>query len=189
MKTLVMDGFHGDGDLQERAVGAVTAELSERGWEWDILTPRDMKIGPCSGCFGCWIKRPGMCVQADDIHLLCSKIVASDLLLIVSPISFGGYSSETKKAMDRIIGLISPFFTVFDDEVHHRPRYDRFPAMAVLGINHDKCERCPEIFRTLLYRNAINFHTPSLAVAVVGDEDLSDNRNDNNRGRACGEVA
>jgi multimeric flavodoxin WrbA len=176
MKTLVMDGFRGDSDCQARVVGAVTAELSGRGWEWDTLTPRDMKIGPCSGCFGCWTKRPGMCVQEDDVHLLCSSTMASDLLLIVSPLTFGGYSSETKKAMDRVIGLISPFFMAVNGEVHHRPRYDRFPAMAALGVNHDNCPRCPEIFRTLLYRNAINLHTGSLAVSVVEDEELDDGR-------------
>lgn len=174
MKTLIMDGFHGSDDSQGRAVKAVTAELDERSWEWDIVTPRDMKIGPCNGCFGCWTKRPGVCVQDDDTQLMCSKIMASDLMFIISPVTFGGYSSEAKKAMDRLIGLISPFFMVVGGEVHHRPRYDRVPAMAALGINHDNCQRCPEIFKTLLYRNGINLHTPAQAVSVVDDDETHD---------------
>lgn len=174
MKTLVMDGFVSDSELQAMTLGAVTAELKERGWGADILTPRDMNIAPCTGCFGCWTKRPGMCVQEDDTHHMCSKIMGSDLLLIVSPLTFGGYSSEAKKAMDRTIGLISPFFMVVKDEVHHRPRYDQVPALAALGVNHGNCDKCPDIFRTLLYRNAINFHSPSLATAVIGDEEARD---------------
>jgi multimeric flavodoxin WrbA len=176
MKTLVMDGFNTDSELQAGIMAAVTAELAARGWEAEILTPRDMNIAPCNGCFGCWTRRPGRCVQEDDTNLMCSKIMDSDLLLIVSPMTFGGYSSQAKKAMDRVIGLISPFFMVVRGEVHHKPRYDRVPAMAALGVNHRDCARCPEIFETLLYRNAVNFHSPALAVAVAGELHEGDDR-------------
>ena len=72
-----------------------------------------------------------------------------------------------KKAIDRIIGLASPFFTVIRGEVHHRARYDRYPALAALGINHGHCAGCPDVFHTLLYRNALNFHCPMAASATV----------------------
>jgi len=173
MKTLVLDGFNEHSDIQARTMEAVTSELAGRGLDARVLTLREMELAPCTGCFGCWTKRPGMCVQEDHSHELCRKIVESELLLTVTPVTFGGYSSTAKAAMDRTIGLVSPFFTMVGKEVHHKPRYERMPAIAVLGINHGDCDRCPEIFRTLIYRNAINFHLPAMAVDVAEVEDFS----------------
>jgi len=70
--------------------------------------------------------------------------------------------------MDRTIGLVSPFFTMVGKEVHHKPRYERMPAIAVLGINHGDCDRCPEIFRTLIYRMAREFF-PRWLYIVMGN--------------------
>jgi multimeric flavodoxin WrbA len=168
-----MDGFNESGEEQAEIIAAVTNELSGRAWDGDVLTTRDLELAPCTGCFGCWTKRPGMCVQDDDAGLLCRKIMESDLILIVSPVTFGGYSSSVKKAIDRTICLISPFFMIVGGEVHHKPRYDHIPARATLGFNHDKCKSCAQIFETLHYRNAINFHLPAMAVDIVEEGDTA----------------
>lgn len=39
-----------------------------------------------------------------------------------------------KKGLDRLIGLVSPFFTKIAGETHHRPRYDRYPALLAVGV-------------------------------------------------------
>ena len=151
MKTLVLDGFNESDGVQAVTLAAVKEELAGRGWEAEVLVPRELDVSPCTGCFGCWTRQPGMCVQEDDIHAVCAKMIKSDLLVVVSPLSFGGYSSAAKAVLDRSLGLISPFFMLVKGEVHHKPRYDRAPAMAALGVNHGDCERCPEIFSTLLF--------------------------------------
>ncbi len=176
MKAFVLDGFNESDGVQAVTVAAVKEELAGRGWEMKVVVPRELDVAPCTGCFGCWTRQPGMCVQDDDIHAVCAEVIESDLLMIVSPLSFGGYSSAAKAILDRSIGLMSPFFMLVQGEVHHKPRYDRAPALAALGVNHGDCERCPEIFSTLLYRNAVNFHAPALAVDIAGIRDLSNGR-------------
>lgn len=183
MKTLVLDGFQEAGPMQSRVMEAAASDLEERGWEWKTHAPRDMELAPCTGCFGCWTRRPGECVQEDQAHELCRSIMESELILNITPISFGGYSSSAKAALDRTIGLISPFFTMVGGEVHHKLRYERMPSMATLGINHSvgdggECKACADIFENLFYRNTINFHPPAAAVEVAGDEE-----------RACERVA
>jgi len=174
MKTLILDGFNESSAVQQKVMDAVAGELDSRGWEARILAPRDMDLRPCKGCFGCWTIRPGRCLQNDDGDLLCRRIMDSELLLIVSPVTFGGYSSSAKMALDRLICLISPFFKIVRGEVHHRPRYESVPAMAALGIGFGGSGACTEIFETLHYRNAVNFHPPSAAVEVLQREDLTD---------------
>lgn len=101
MKTLVLDGFNESGPVQSRVIEAAASELKARGWEWTVLAPREMELAPCTGCFGCWTKRPGMCVQEDHAHDLCREIIESELILNITLLSFGGYSSSSKAAMDR----------------------------------------------------------------------------------------
>ena len=88
-------------------------------------------------------------------------MIAGDLTIFLTPITFGGYSSELKKAVDRLICLISPFFTRIDGEVHHHARYDRYPALVGVGILPASHPVQEQIFHTLIGRNAINMHAPT----------------------------
>ena len=60
--------------------------------------------------------------------------INSDVVYLLTPVTFGGYSSELKKALDRIIGLASPFFVRIDGEFHHKTRYERYPRLVVIGV-------------------------------------------------------
>ena len=55
-------------------------------------------------------------------------------------------------------------------EVHHRPRYRRFPATAAVGVLREPDEEQERIFRTLVERNAINMDSRATAVCVLGPE-------------------
>jgi len=116
---------------------------------------------------------PGGCLIDDAAREVSRKMIGSDLVVYVTPITFGGYSSELKKALDRSIGLISPFFTRINGEVHHRKRYAQAPKLLGVGIVHEPDEESERIFKTLIGRNAINMHNPAHAACVVY-EDQSD---------------
>jgi hypothetical protein len=76
-------------------------------------------------------------------------------------VTFGGYSSELKKAVDRLIPLNSPFFKKISGEVHHKPRYGRYPRILAIGSLPGRDAESEQIFRTLVRQNAINFHSPA----------------------------
>ncbi len=118
------------------------------------------------GCFVCWVKTPGICVKNDIARDIARDIVQSDVLIYLTPIVFGGYSSELKKAVDRSIPTILPFFKNIEGEIHHKARYKHYPNLLVLGFLNYSNPEYEKTFRYLVKRNAINMHN---------DKTLSDN--------------
>jgi multimeric flavodoxin WrbA len=167
MNALILDGSPQTDVFSPRIYDALIDELNEVNCLADTFLLRDVKVAACLGCFGCWVKTPGICVIDDSGRKIAEAAIRSDLLILITPVTFGGYSSELKKAMDRLIPLLSPFFQKIDGEVHHRPRYAAYPRLAAVGTlgRHDvESER---IFRTLVARNAINLHSPAQAAGVL----------------------
>lgn len=146
---------------------ALDAALSARGWQVQRVHLRELQIAYCQGCFDCWVKTPGVCKAKDAAGEVSRAIVRSDLLVLLSAVTFGGYSSELKKALDRTIGILSPFFTSIRGEVHHRKRYAKYPSLLAVGVLADDDPDEPRIFSTLLARNAANMHAPSHLAGFV----------------------
>jgi hypothetical protein len=58
-----------------------------------------------------------------------------------------------------------------DGEVHHRPRYDRYPAWLALGTLPQPDAEQTALFARLVERNAVNMNNPAYgAQVVIGDE-------------------
>ena len=164
MKALILNGLAKGDDILYKIIHD---ELEDMGCDVNNFYLQDKKIAPCQGCFGCWIKTPGICLTDDDGREVAKQAVQSDLMVLVSPISFGGYSSDLKKAVDRIIPIICPFFMKINGEIHHKPRYTRYPRLIGVGVLPKSDEEGERIFKTLVARNAINLHSPSNAAGVV----------------------
>ena len=167
MKALVLDGSReGEQDLvQVRQV--MSEELRALDWDVEVLQLREIEMKPCNGCFGCWNKTPGICVIKDDAHEVTRKIVQSDLLVILTPVTFGGYSSEIKKALDRSLGIMLPTMAKINGHCHHKPRYKRYPSWLVMGLVPSPDPELEAIFHDLVGRNIVNGHAPSFSVEVV----------------------
>ena len=98
---------------------------------------------------------------------MTAAMLASDLVLYLTPLTFGGYSFELKKALDHSICLVSPFFTRIGGEVHHLARYNRYPAILGVGVNATHQDAQEAIFARLIERNAINLHAPAHGAVAV----------------------
>jgi multimeric flavodoxin WrbA len=132
---------------------------------------RDLKVADCVGCFGCWVKTPGQCVIDDPAREIAAKIAQSDLLICVSPIVFGGYSYELKKALDRQIPTILPFMKKYKGEIHHPRRYDKRHNIAAIGVLPQPNPESEAIFKTLVYRNSLNWQAPKQATTIIYESD------------------
>ncbi len=75
----------------------------EAGARVDEFVLRDLKIAPCYELYGC--KHAGECRIRDDFQMLRDRILASDGLLLASPIFFYTVSAHTKMFMDRFQSL------------------------------------------------------------------------------------
>ena len=115
-----------------------------------------------------------MCVEADAGRDIARAIVQSDVTVFFTPVTFGGYSPELKKMVDRLVQLASPYFAMDHGEVHHPPRYGRRPRLLAVGVQRQSNPTEAHIFKTLAGRNAINFHPPSYAAEVVVTTDSAE---------------
>jgi len=133
MKILILNG---NPEKDQGNVDSCIARLRERlqaaGHEAKIVVLRDLKIGYCTGCFNCWLKTPGICSIQDDAIDVTRQYIASDHVILASPLIMGFISSLLKRAMDRNICLVHPHLEEVDGEVHHKKRYDKYPLISFL---------------------------------------------------------
>ncbi len=170
MNTVLLDGSRSGEPALQGVRRVVADELARRGWPLTPFTLRELEIHPCLGCFGCWVQTPGQCLRDDAARDIAAAIINSDLTIYLTPVTFGGYSSELKKALDRAICLVSPFFIKVQKEIHHRPRYEQYPRLLGIGVSERVDAESERIFRTLVGRNALNLHAPAHAAGVIHPE-------------------
>ncbi len=169
MKAVILNGaLSGDQSL-DRVQEVLMAELKTRCWEVEPFLLNSLDIKYCTGCFGCWMQTPGVCIIPDAGQEIAKAFIQSDLVIFLTPVTFGGYSSELKKALDRIICILSPFFMKVGGEIHHRPRYERYPRLMGVGLLPREDVESGRVFNTLVERNAINWHAPAYVSKVLPD--------------------
>jgi len=171
MKALVLDGCREGDYLAMEAALEMTTALAGRVDDVEVVILRELVISACTGCFGCWTRTPGECVLKDDAGKVLRSYVGSDVVAFVTPVTFGGYSSQLKMMLDRLIPLLDPRFTIVGGEVHHRLRYGRFPKTIVLGTLPSPDAGAERLFAGLVARNGRNMHQTIEAEVLVGVPD------------------
>ncbi|MDD3905365.1 MAG: flavodoxin family protein [Candidatus Omnitrophica bacterium] len=172
MRALILDGSRKEDKVLEKAHNIIKERLEKDNWEVKSFILRDIQVAPCLGCFGCWIKTPGVCVINDLGREVARLASQSDMWVLITPVIFGGYSSELKKAIDRMICIGLPFFNTVKNEVRHIPRYLKRPILVGFGLlGEDNVSSAP-IFKALVERNSNNFQSAfSRSEIFLSDDD------------------
>jgi multimeric flavodoxin WrbA len=178
MKVVFLKGSPAAGQdpLSNRAAAAVMAEVKARNWQVKAFALAGMDIKPCRGCFSCWVKTPGRCVIKDDgQEAILRATAASDIVIWLTPITFGGYAPELKKALDRIIPILLPFFIKIHGKMHHPLRYPHRRRLLAIGTQRQLDSDSESVFRRLVERNALNMGDVEATTLVFsGDVSLAD---------------
>jgi hypothetical protein len=148
--------------------------LQASGAEVQVWTLRELKLAYCIGCFGCWLETPGLCRYNETGRTILQQIAQSDTIILFTPVVFGGYSSQLKQIVDRFACLILPYFNSCHGELHHAPRYARYPRWIGIGVQDQPNAQEAGIFKLLVGRNAINYHAPNYAAEVVQETEDPD---------------
>lgn len=130
-----------------------------------------LNIANCVGCFGCWTKTPGKCVIRDDAVKVYPQIAASDRILYVSKIKYGGYDTVMKTMLERSIPVQQAFIRLLHGETHHVQR-DVIPKKAVIIGYGDISAEEQEIFRLLVERNAKNMNFESYRIIFAAENEV-----------------
>jgi len=135
-----------------------------------VYSPVNYEIKPCMGCFACWTKTPGVCIIKDDAQKIVKNMIQSDTFVLITPITFGGYGPFVKNVMDRNISIVLPFFQEINGEMHHAPRYQKYPDLIVIGLSNHSNEAEIKTFKEIVKANAINFHLTHFKVIIARNE-------------------
>lgn len=132
-----------------------------------------LKIANCTGCFGCWTRTPGKCVMRDDATRVYPYIAASDTVLYVSRVKYGGYDSVMKRMLERAIPVQQAFIRIFKNETHHVQRAV-VPKRATIVAYGDIDAEERALFERLVARNASNMSFESHKVVFTSEAELDD---------------
>lgn len=129
--------------------------------EHKIIKPEG-KIQNCIGCFGCWLKTPGICVIHDGYEDTGIYMGKCSEYIIVSRCYFGSVSPFVKCVQDRALSYIHPDFVIKFGEMHHKQRYGNDMAISAYfygGVNDGDIitEAEKQTARRLIQANADNF--------------------------------
>ncbi len=174
-KVLILDGTIDESGAAEAMRETLSGVLVDSGAEVRVLSGADLKMTNCIGCFGCWLETPGLCRFKESAnHELLRAWVSSDTVVLLTPVTFGGYSWRLKQVIDRSLPILLPYMAVFHGEVHHRPRYSKRPRLIAIGIQDTADPREAATFRLLAGRHAVDCQAPSFAAEVVSAGDVPD---------------
>jgi len=170
MATVILSAASAERPALQALVGALEDEL-RAGGESDVrrFDLARTLLAYCQGEFDCWIKTPGVCRAHDAEAEIVRAIHDADRVVMLDAVTFGGHSYTMKRAQDRLICLISPFFEKRASLTHHEKRYARMPSLFKLGwmAHLDRGEA--RTWGALADANAINLMAPHAGAVVVDD--------------------
>ncbi len=170
MKTVILDGTNTSLQITE----TLCAYLKDEQHAYFRL--KDLKILPCRCCGSCEHKTPGECVIKDDMPDILKNIADCDTMVFLTPIRYGGYGSELKKAVDRLMVLGLPLYMVKGGHLLHPMRYDE-KSLIVIGLAEKDLLEQEESFRLLSANNALNFGSRHQTVILSPADDVGKIRN------------
>ncbi len=97
-------------------------------------------IRPCVGCFGCWNRDPGRCIQKDGYENMGYLVHHADEVVVISRCTYGGLSGFVKNVIDRCLAYVLPQFELVSSETHHKKRYDETKPFSFVFYGHDLSE-------------------------------------------------
>lgn len=170
MSTVVLSAASPERPPLQELSAQLDAALREGG-ETDVHTfaLATTPLAYCQGEFDCWVKTPGLCRAHDAEEGIVRAIHGAKRVVLLDAVTFGGHSYTVKRAQDRLICLISPFFEKRAALTHHEARYARMPDFCALGWMPvaDAGER--DTWCALADANALNMLAPRVGAAVLDD--------------------
>lgn len=175
MKILVINDRQNENKLGREIIEKTIKTFQTKKIEFKSYNLALDDLHYCIGCFSCWLKTPGMCVFDDLGRKICEDFIKSDVVLYVGPIKYGSYSPVIKRSLDRQIPNILPFFEEVNGEMHHSPRYDKYPELVALGYSEDVSSEEEETFSSLVTANGINLQkNGAKAYVCKNDADIDE---------------
>lgn len=100
-KILVISGSPRRGGNSDLLCDALIRGAVDSGHTAEKVCLQDLRIGTCRACYGC--RGTGACVQNDDMAALLDKMIASDVIVLATPVYFYSMDGQMKTMIDRTL--------------------------------------------------------------------------------------
>lgn len=169
MKVTILNGNPSyENDSFDNYLNVLSDRLISQSHEVALFDIKAKDIKPCTGCWTCWLKTPGLCAHKDDAHDMRREYIHSDFVLYATPIVMGFTSALLKKVLEKLIPLYHPYVEIFNGESGHRKRYDSYPSIGILLQRLDDTdEEDVKIVADYLERTVYQFHSRHIFTKLI----------------------
>lgn len=136
MKVLALNSSArtGGGSKTELMLNSLVQGMREAGADVEVVELRKKSVGNCLGCFSCWTKTPGVCIQKDDMtRELYPKWKEADLVVYATPLYHFTVNASMKAFIERTLPVLEPFLEEIDGKTVHPLRH-RHPKLVLLSV-------------------------------------------------------
>lgn len=130
-------------------------ELTLKGTESDYVSLEGVQVKPCVSCGGCTYKTYGKCVIRDDGDWIYPKVLRSEVLIFVTPITFGSYSFKTKRVFDKFALVMDRHYFIENKELVKGGMLGRQFKFFTVGINENCIPEEIDAFKKVFRENLI----------------------------------
>ena len=92
-----------------RILSPLLEGMQAAGAETELVHLAKLNIKHCLGCYNCWTKTPGQCIQKDDMAGLLPKMNEADLIVYGTPLYVFNVTGLMKDFLDRSIPRLEPW--------------------------------------------------------------------------------
>ncbi len=156
-----------------RIVKAFLKGCQKAGAETENIFLARKKIKNCLGCFDCWTIKPGQCIIKDDMRVLTDKVMASDIVVLATPLYVDNVSGIMKNFLDRLIPIVMPHFEKDPyGETRHKRRFNKYPKFVAISNCGFPEQSHFQTLKLIFRRMARNLHTELIGEIYRGQGEL-----------------
>lgn len=83
----------------------------------EFIPASGRNIKPCYGCNGCTDITYGKCIFRDDMDEILPILIKGDIIIYTFPLTWGGFSYDVKKVLDKTALIGNRFYKVKNKEL------------------------------------------------------------------------
>lgn len=133
-----------------------------------ILDLNRVMIRDCLGCWACWLKTPGRCVQK-DLDDFYHAFFRADRAVFLLKESCGFASGNLKSLLDRMIVSVLPYIEYTFGEAMHVARYDKTPVIEIYYQDTFTSIEDRKLFIEYFKRVCVQFHWKIKCIGMISE--------------------
>lgn len=153
LKTCLIEQYAIISDDANQKVGKLLGEeFSKQNIEVKYINVSKVDVKPCYGCGGCNYKTYGKCIVRDDGDIIYPILINAQIWIIVTSLTWGTYSFQTKRVLDKIALIGDKHYYVKGKELV-KSIQGNLQKYYAIGIKDECSIKEKEVFSNLVAEN------------------------------------